>query len=110
MPLYYQAADLFILPSRCLEGFGLVTLEALSCGTPVLGTPVGGTKEILGRLDKELLFKDTKAKSMAEKIVLYSTSKDLLKLSEKCRDFVVSNYSWDRVTTEYERVYLEVIN
>lgn len=110
LPLYYQATDLFILPSRCLEGFGLVTLEALSCGAPVLGTPVGGTKEILGRLDKELLFKDTEAKSMAEKILLYSTSKDLLILSKRCRDFVVSNYSWDRVATEYERVYSELIN
>jgi glycosyltransferase involved in cell wall biosynthesis len=110
LPLYYQAADLFILPSRCLEGFGLVTLEALSCGTPVLGTPVGGTKEILGRLDKELLFKDIEAKSMAEKILLYSSSKDLLMLSKKCRDFVVSNYSWDRVIPQYERVYSEVIN
>ena len=110
LPLYYRAADLFILPSRCLEGFGLVTLEALSCGTPVLGTPVGGTKEILGRLDKELLFKDIEAKSMAEKILLYLSSKDLLMLSKKCRDFVVSNYSWDRVVSKYERLYSKFVS
>ncbi len=110
LPLHYQAADLFILPSRCLEGFGLVTLEALSCGTPVLGTPVGGTKEILGRLDKDLLFKDTKARSMAEKILFYLTFKDISVLSRRCRDFVSSNYSWNRVVTEYERVYSEIIS
>ena len=48
---YYQAADLFVLPTVALEGFGLVTVEALACGTPVVGTPVGATPEILRRLD-----------------------------------------------------------
>jgi len=50
LPRYYQAADLFVLPTRELEGFGLVTVEALACGTPVLGTPVGATPEILRAL------------------------------------------------------------
>jgi len=39
---YYRAADFFILPTVALEGLGLVTPEAMACGTPVLGTPVGG--------------------------------------------------------------------
>ena len=59
LPDYYRAADAFILPTLELEGFGLVTLEALACGTPVLGTPIGGTKEILGMFDPSYLFKDT---------------------------------------------------
>jgi glycosyltransferase involved in cell wall biosynthesis len=104
LPLYYQAADLFILPSRYLEGFGLVTLEALACGTPVLGTPVGGIKEILGKLDQDLLFRDTDAKSIAEKILFYLSSKDLSNLGKRCRDFVVSHYSWDSIAIEYEKV------
>ena len=44
LPSYYQMADLFILPTIELEGFGLVTVEALASGLPVLGTPVGGTR------------------------------------------------------------------
>ena len=51
LPRYYQAADVFVLPTRELEGFGLVTAEALACGTPVLGTPVGATPELLEPLD-----------------------------------------------------------
>jgi len=51
LPLYYQAADCFVLPTRELEGFGLVTVEALACGTPVLGTPIGATPELLDPLD-----------------------------------------------------------
>jgi glycosyltransferase involved in cell wall biosynthesis len=110
LPLYYQAADLFILPTRELEGFGLVTLEALSCGTPVLGTPIGGTKEILGRLDGDLLFRNIDAASMAEKILLYLSSRDLLVLGKRCREFVMANFSWDSVAIEYERAFAQALN
>jgi len=46
MPLFYQAADLFISPSR-REGFGLAVAESISCGTPVLATKSGGPEEIV---------------------------------------------------------------
>jgi len=41
-----QAADAFMLPTRSLEGFGLVTIEANACGLPVVATPVGGNIEV----------------------------------------------------------------
>lgn len=52
---WYQAADLVVVPSTSLEGFGLVVLEALACGTPVLASAVGGMAEILPPLDPGLL-------------------------------------------------------
>ncbi len=66
LPRIYQAADCFVLPTRELEGFGLITAEALASGTPVLGTPVGATPEVLGPLEARLLFRDTKPEVMAE--------------------------------------------
>ncbi|MBI3088128.1 MAG: glycosyltransferase [Candidatus Omnitrophica bacterium] len=65
LPQWYQAADLFIMPSKALEGFGLATVEALACGTPVVGTPVGGTRELLSRLDPSLLCRDAGPEAMA---------------------------------------------
>lgn len=44
---WFQAADTFVLPSH-LEGFGLVALEALACGTPVIASQVGGLVSLLG--------------------------------------------------------------
>jgi D-inositol-3-phosphate glycosyltransferase len=47
LPQYYAAADALVIPSY-YESFGLVALEALACGTPVLAAPVGVMEEILG--------------------------------------------------------------
>ena len=46
LPHYYSAADLLVLPSHT-ESFGLVGLEALACGTPVLSTRVGAMDRII---------------------------------------------------------------
>ncbi|RKY32593.1 MAG: hypothetical protein DRP68_03575 [Candidatus Omnitrophota bacterium] len=112
LPLYYQAADVFILPSKCLEGFGLVTLEALATGVPVLGTPVGGTIEILRRLDEKFLFKGIDVDSIANLIIESISDADIRegKLREKCRKFVVENYSWERSASELEKVLFSVLN
>ncbi len=110
LPLYYQAADVFVLPTKDLEGFGLVTIEALACGTPVLATPVGANLEILGKFDKNLLFRGVDAQSMAKRILEFMSShKANNGLSEKCRQFAVQNYSWDRIVDRYEETYFAVV-
>jgi glycosyltransferase involved in cell wall biosynthesis len=55
LPDVYRAADLCVVPSLALEGFGLVVLEALACGTPVIASDVGGLPEALGGLDPSLV-------------------------------------------------------
>ena len=46
LPLYYQAADVFLLPTRDLECFGLPVIEAMACGCPSLVMPEGGPAEV----------------------------------------------------------------
>ena len=96
----YQAADAFVLPTQALEGFGLVTVEALACGTPVLGTAVGATPEILGPLSKSLLFSGTSAAAMAEDLTRFfdELSHDAAggdELRRACRRHAESRYDWD---------------
>lgn len=114
LPHYNQAADFFILPTKYLEGFGLVTVEAMACGTPVLGTPVGGTKEILNKFNPGFLFKDTNPESIAdlilEKYKYYKDEPDEYKqLSRKCRVFVENNYPWERNIEKTETLFAQLI-
>ncbi len=107
---YYRMADLFILPTRELEGFGLVTLEALACGVPVLGTPVGGTQEILGKFDPSFLFEDTSPDAMAKLILdkyrmIRENPKEWSDLSRSCRKFVEDHYSWEKNVDSLEKIF-----
>lgn len=105
LKLLYQASDLFILPTTELEGFGLVTLEALSSGLPVLGTPVGGTVEILKKFNGDFLFSSAEVSSILERIRRYLKNRDRVKdLSKRCREFILENYSWEKIVKDWEAI------
>ena len=102
LPLYYQAADLFVLPTRALEGFGLVTVEALACGTPVVATPIGATPEILEPLDRRLLAADASAAALAAALVgAFPLAADP-GFRRRCREHAERRYSWERHLTALE--------
>lgn len=65
VPLMFGAADAFVLPSAALECFGLIVIEALACGRPVLATPVGAIPEILRGLQPSWLASDAGEKALA---------------------------------------------
>jgi glycosyltransferase involved in cell wall biosynthesis len=110
LPRYYQAADFFVLPTRELEGFGLVILEAMACGTPVLGTPIGAIPETVGLFDRNLLFEGVRSENMKTKL------EDVINRPEKyrfdpqvCRRFVEERYSWEKMADAFEREVTKLI-
>jgi glycosyltransferase involved in cell wall biosynthesis len=110
LPRYYQAADFFVLPTRELEGFGLVILEAMACGTPVLGTPIGAIPETVGLFDKNLLFEGIRSGDLKAKL------EDVINRPEKyrfdpqvCRKFVEERYSWEKMADAFEREVMRLI-
>ncbi len=115
LPEYYRTADVFVLPTAQLEGFGLVTVEALASGTPVLGTPIGATNEILGRLDASLLAMGPDAGSLATGIAtLYrrfaADPAARARLAEAGRTLVLHDYTWNRHCERIEAALLQVVN
>ncbi|AHV95889.1 glycosyltransferase family 4 protein [Paenibacillus sabinae] len=106
---YYQAADLFVVPSQALEGFGLITAEALASGLPVMATPIGGNREILQNFRPELLFKSSSAADMAEGISHMLGNRRLLPSREECREHVLERYTWEHVADQVEAVFREVM-
>jgi glycosyltransferase involved in cell wall biosynthesis len=108
LPKYYQAADLVLMPTHELEGFGLVTVEALACGTPVLGTPVAAIPEVLSRLDPELVAKGTDSRSLATAMQnilrrFREHPDDRARLAAAGRSLVERDYNWEQHTARLER-------
>ncbi len=94
-----SAADLFVLPTVLMEGFGLVTVEALACGTPVVGTSVGATPEILAPLDERLLITDVQPSTLSNKIIerLKFSAEDPdenARFRRSCREYA-KKYDWE---------------
>ena len=65
LPLYYNAADILAIPSR-YESFGLVALEALACGTPVVTTPVGAMESIICPGESGMVVSDFSVRTLSE--------------------------------------------
>ncbi len=103
---HYQAADLFALPTQAYEGFGMVTLEALACGTPVVGTPVGATPEILAPLDPALVSRDAGEEAIADALRAWLDA-DREPARARAREHALS-YDWERVMDRYEALCLRV--
>lgn len=106
LPVAYQAADLTVVPSQSLEGFGLILLESLACGTPVLCTPVGGMPEILAPFSPQLITDSTNAEAIALGLEALLKGEVSMPSRLACRDYAVTNFSWSKIAQQVRQVLL----
>lgn len=103
-------ADLFLLPSQ-LESFGLVALEALSCGVPVIGIKAGGLPELIDDGNCGFLAELGDFEWMAQKgLELLSDEEKLEEFKINARKKAVENFDSDLVVPLYERYYQKILN
>jgi glycosyltransferase involved in cell wall biosynthesis len=95
-------ATAFLMPIRWPEPFGMVIVEALACGTPVITFPEGAASEIV--IDGENGFHVPDEQAMADAVGLLETIDPL-----RCRESVASRYDAAIVADGYEAVYRDVI-
>ncbi len=110
LPLAYRAADMTVVPSQALEGFGLITLESLACGTPVLTTPVGGLPEVIQPLAPECVFADASTAAMAATLGEVLRGSQLLPSEQACRRYAVQNFDWVGIARRVRSVYNEALS
>lgn len=105
----FKNASIFVLPSR-YETFGIVLIEAMTAGIPVIASDIAAIPYILKQNETGLLFELEKPKMLATYIITLLRDKDLRKyLIENGRKEVKSKYSWDKILPHYEEIYQSLI-
>ncbi|WP_055075300.1 glycosyltransferase family 4 protein [Pseudanabaena sp. 'Roaring Creek'] len=109
LPIAYRAAELSIIPSVSLEGFGLIAIESMAAGTPVLGTPIGGIPEILRLFSADLILEGSTTSQLAQGIIEALSGQRQMPKSEACQDYVRQNYDWQVIAQQMKAVYEQVL-
>lgn len=110
LPLCYRAANFSVVPTVALEGFGLIVVESLAAGTPVLGTPIGGIPEILRPFSEDLVFEGYQPNQLAQGIIEALSGDRILPSSQNCLDYVTENYHWHKIAQQIKLVYQSALN
>lgn len=109
LPVYYNAADICVVPSY-YESFGLVAVEAMACGVPVVASRVGGLKETVQDGRTGYLVPWRCPEPFAERIDLLLTNETLrLSLGREAR-LAAERYRWSEVATRVEDVYHDLVS
>jgi D-inositol-3-phosphate glycosyltransferase len=108
LPLYFAAAEACVLPSR-YESFGMVALESMACGTPVIASNVGGLSYTIKEGITGFLVPEGDAAALAERIqrVLNDSAlrkKLSLEAIERARDF-----TWGRIGASTLQMYMDLM-
>ncbi len=103
----YRAADIGIVPTRSVEGFGLVVIEAAACGTPTIVTRVGGLPEAVAELDPSLAVPARDAAALAARIARAGRVGGLPSRGATRR--FAEGYSWNKVVQRNRAVHREAL-
>lgn len=100
----YHNHDAFVFPPTYAEPFAVVALEAMACGMPLIGTPVGGQIEIFRDGVNCLTFPPEDAEALAERIVRLRQDPELcLRLGAEARKTVLERFGIERTVHQVER-------
>ena len=105
LPAAYRAADLSVVPTATLEGFGLVTVESLAAGTPCVVTPVGGLTDVVAPFAPQLVASSAGAGDVADVLVRALRGDVALPTSAQCESHARENYDWPVVAARVRGVY-----
>ena len=107
LPLLYNSAKLFVIPSF-YEGFGLIGLEAMACGTPVVSSNTTSLPEVLG--NAAMYFNPHNPKEMAEKMKLVLTDEKLYNEMREKGFKQIRKYSWEKMGEETIGIYKKILD
>jgi D-inositol-3-phosphate glycosyltransferase len=108
LPDYYSAAQAVVMPSQ-YESFGMVALEAMACGTPVVASGVGGLLYLVRDGQTGFHIPDSDPAALAESLQRLLTEPHLRHELGRHAANVARSYSWERITEQVMTLYESVL-
>ena len=105
LPTACRAADLSVVPTTALEGFGLTTIESLAAGTPCVVTPVGGLTDVVSPFAPQLVTDSSSAASVADVLVRALRGEIALPDAATCAAYARRGFDWPVVAARVRQVY-----
>jgi glycosyltransferase involved in cell wall biosynthesis len=109
LPLAYRAADINVVPTTALEGFGLTAAEALAAGTPSMVTPVGGLPEVVADLSRDLIFASCETSELAAGLIAALKGEIAIPDSAACRAYAEARFANSLAARRTAAVYRELL-
>lgn len=109
LPYYYSAADVVVMPSL-YESFGMVALEAMACGTPVVASDVGGLSFVVRDGETGFLVPERDPRALADCLGRLLRDPELrARLGARGKQ-VAGDYAWPKIADQIEQVYQIVMH
>jgi phosphatidylinositol alpha-mannosyltransferase len=105
---YFASADIFCAPATGQESFGIVLLEAMAAGVPIVASDIHGYKNVVQRGAQGLLVEPRKPRALAAALYTLALDPDLRDRMGEAGRARAPEYSWDRVTEQVVAFYREV--
>jgi phosphatidylinositol alpha-mannosyltransferase len=107
-PRYYRTADVFCAPNTGNESFGLILLEAMAAGTPVVASNIEGFSYVVAHEQEGLLVPPRNATALADALVQLLGDADRRREMGRRGQEKASNFAWDRVSRQVLDFYRRV--
>ncbi len=107
LPYYYSAAEVVVMPSL-YESFGMVALEAMACGTPVIASEVGGLGYLVQNGITGYTIPDSEPEALCDKLSWLLGNTDLRNEMGASAAKYAANYAWNKIAAQIIDVYKEV--
>jgi D-inositol-3-phosphate glycosyltransferase len=109
LPYYYAAAEVVVMPSR-YESFGMVALEAMACGTPVIASRVGGLAHLIRDGETGYVVPSQDPEALAEKLRLVFVDHELrTRLGAQAARYA-HDFCWESISSQIVDVYEEMVS
>jgi phosphatidylinositol alpha-mannosyltransferase len=108
LPRYYRTADIFCAPNTGNESFGIILLEAMAAGTPVVASNIEGFAYVVTHEKEGLLVPPRDAAALADALVQLLTDADCRREMGRGGQEKARQFSWDRVSQQVLALYQRV--